>query len=113
MLNVSMIALQFVLPLCDYKVWINTKRGAKVKHYLHLMVELNMTEEEFRTRRMEERKCTAYFAMQREMGREHEKEKREEERAQKREKAHRVKEAYARGGKKALMKGKWPRLTQD
>jgi hypothetical protein len=41
------------------------------------------------------------------------KEKREEERAWKREKARRTKEAYARGGEKALMKGKWPCLTQN
>jgi hypothetical protein len=32
---------------------------------------------------------------------------------QKREKARHVKEAYAKGGERALMKGKWPRLTQD
>jgi hypothetical protein len=30
-----------------------------------------------------------------------------------REKTRRVKEAYGRGDEKALMKGKWPRLTQD
>jgi hypothetical protein len=24
-----------------------------------------------------------------------------------------VKEVYAKGGERALMKGKWPRLTQD
>jgi hypothetical protein len=41
------------------------------------------------------------------------KEKPEEKRAQKREKARRAKEAYARGGEKVLVKGKWPRLTQD
>jgi hypothetical protein len=40
------------------------------------------------------------------------KEKREE-RARKREKAQRAKEVYAKGGERALMKGKWPRLTQD
>jgi hypothetical protein len=51
--------------------------------------------------------------MQREMDHEEYKEKREEERAQKREKARLVKEAYARSGEKTLMKGKWPRLTQD
>jgi hypothetical protein len=41
------------------------------------------------------------------------KEKQEEESAQKREKARRAKKAYARGGEKALIKGKWPRLTHD
>jgi hypothetical protein len=41
------------------------------------------------------------------------KEKREEERAQKQEKALPTKESYARGGEKALMKGKWPHLTHD
>jgi hypothetical protein len=39
------------------------------------------------------------------------KEKRELERAQKCEKARHAKEAYAKGGERALMKGKWPRLT--
>jgi hypothetical protein len=72
-----------------------------------------MMEEEFRARRMAERKRAAYFAMQREMTREEYKEKWEEERARKCEKPRRVKEAYARGGEKALMKGKWQRLTQD
>jgi hypothetical protein len=60
---------------------------------------------------MEERKCATYFAMQREMHREDYKEKREDERARKREKARCVKEAYTRGGEKALMKGKCPCLT--
>jgi hypothetical protein len=113
MLNVSLLVLHPVPPLCDYKIWISTERGAKVKHFLCLMVELNTMEEEFRIHRMEERKLASYFAMQCEMKREHEKEKQGEERARKHEKACRVKEAYARGGKKALMKGKWPRLTQD
>jgi hypothetical protein len=31
--------LQPVPLLCDYKVWIDTERGVKVKHYLHNMVE--------------------------------------------------------------------------
>jgi hypothetical protein len=62
-------------------------------------------------RRMAEHKHATYFAMQREMAREDYKEKWEEERAWKRKKARRVKEAYARGGVIALMKGKWPRLT--
>jgi hypothetical protein len=113
MLNLSFIILQHVPPLCDYKVWINTERGEKAKHYLRNMVELNMMEEEFCARRIEERRRAAYFAMQCEMDREEYKEKREEERAQKREKARCAKEAYARGGEKALIKGKWPRLTQD
>jgi hypothetical protein len=51
--------------------------------------------------------------MCREMDREQDKEKREEERARKREQARRAKEAFARGGDKALMKSKWPHLTQD
>jgi hypothetical protein len=50
--------------------------------------------------------------MHREMDYEQEKEKREEERATN-EKARHTKEAYARGGEEALMKDKWPRLTQD
>jgi hypothetical protein len=41
------------------------------------------------------------------------KEKREEERSWKHEKARRAKEAYARGGERALITRKWPRLTQD
>jgi hypothetical protein len=95
MLYASLLVLQSVLPLCDYKVWIDTERGAEVKHYLCLMVGLNMMEEEYHIHRMEERKRAAYFAMQHDMDREHEKEKREEERARKREKAHRAKKAYA------------------
>jgi hypothetical protein len=47
------------------------------------MVELNMMEEEFHACRMEERRCTAYFAMKREMDCEEYKEKWEEEREQK------------------------------
>jgi hypothetical protein len=78
LLNLSLILLQPVPPLCDYKVWIDTERGAEVKHYLHNMVELNMMEEEFRVRRMVEHKRAAYFAMQREMAHEEYKEKREE-----------------------------------
>jgi hypothetical protein len=84
-----------------------------VKHYLRNMVELNIIEEEFHAYRMAERKRAAYFAMQREMAHEEYNEKREEGRARKREKARCVKEVYARAGEKALMKGKWPRLTQD
>jgi hypothetical protein len=100
-----------VPPLCDYKVWIDTKRREEVKCYLRNMVELNMMEEEYRARRMEERRRAAYFAMQCEMDREEYKENREEERAWKHDKARRAKEAYGRGGEKALMKGKWPHLT--
>jgi hypothetical protein len=72
---VSLLVLQPVPPLCDYKVCIDTERGAEAEHYLYLMDELNMMEEEFCTRRMEEHKRAAYFAMQCEMDREHEKEK--------------------------------------
>jgi hypothetical protein len=90
--------------LCDYKVWIDTERGATTKRHLRNMVELNM---------MAECKCTTYFAMKHEVAYEEYKEKREEERASKREKARRIKEAYAKGGERALMKAKWPRLTQD
>jgi hypothetical protein len=75
MLNLPLIVLQPVPPLCDYKVWIDTERGEKVKHHLRNMVKLNMMEEEFRAHRMEERRCAAYFAMQREMDREEYKEK--------------------------------------
>jgi hypothetical protein len=58
-LNVSLLVLQHVPPLCDCKVWIDTERGAEVKYHLHNMVELNMMKEEFRVRRMAERKRTA------------------------------------------------------
>jgi hypothetical protein len=112
LLNLTFIVLQHVSSLCDYKVLIDTERGAEVKRHLRNMVELNMMEEEFHARTMAEHKCAAYFAMKREMDREEYKEKREEERAQKREKARRAKEAYAKGGERALMKGKWPHLTQ-
>jgi sRNA-binding protein len=70
-------------------------------------------EEEFCARRTVERRHVVFFAMQREMDREEYKEKREEERAEKREKARCAKEVYERGGEKALLKGKWARLTQD
>jgi hypothetical protein len=112
LLNLALIVLQLVPPLCDYKVWIDTERGAAVKRHLRNMVELNMMEE-FCGRRMAERKCATYFAMKREMACEEFKEKREEERARKREKARRAKEAYAKGGERALMKVKWPHLTQE
>jgi hypothetical protein len=51
--------------------------------------------------------------MHREMDHEENEEKREEKRAWKREKACRAKEAFARGGKKVLIKGKWSGLNQD
>jgi hypothetical protein len=51
--------------------------------------------------------------MHHEMNHEEYKEKREEEKAHKREKSRHANEAYARGGDKVLMKGKWTHLTQD
>jgi hypothetical protein len=112
LLNLPLIVLQYVPPLCDYKVWIDTERGAEAKRHLCNMVELNMMEE-FPTHRMTECKRAAYFVMKREIDRKEYKEKREKERAPKREKARHTKEAYVKGGERALMKGKWPRLTQD
>jgi hypothetical protein len=112
-LNLSLTVLQHVPPLCDYKVWIDTERNAEVKRYLCSMAELNMMEEEFHARSMEEHKRAAFFARQHEMDCEEYKEKREQERAHKCEKAQRAKEAYARGGDEALRKAKWPSLTQD
>jgi hypothetical protein len=91
MLNLSLIVLQPVPPLCDYKLWIDTKRGEEAKHHLHNMVKLNMMDEEFLARRMEERRRAAYFAMKCEMDCEEYKEKREKERVRKCEKARRVK----------------------
>jgi hypothetical protein len=41
MLNSSLIVLQSVFPLCDYKVWIDTERGEEAKNHLHRMVELD------------------------------------------------------------------------
>jgi hypothetical protein len=70
------------------------------------MVELNMMEEEFHARRMEEHRRAAFFARQHEIDHEEYKEKREEERACKREKAWRAKEVYERGGDEALRKAK-------
>jgi hypothetical protein len=113
MLNLTLIVLQSVFPLCDYKVWIDTERGEEAKNHLRRMMELNLMEKEFHARRMTERRRAVFFAMQREMDRGEYKEKREEERARKREKARRVKEAYERGGEKALVKDKWARLTHD
>jgi hypothetical protein len=40
MLNLSLIVLQLVFPLCDYKVWIDTERGEEAKNHLRRMVEL-------------------------------------------------------------------------
>jgi hypothetical protein len=113
MLNLSLTVLQHVPSLCDYKVWIDTERDVEVKHYLRSMVELNMMEEEFHARRMEEHRHATFFARQREMDREEYKEKREQERARKHEKARHAKEAYEQGGDEALRKAKWPSLTQD
>jgi hypothetical protein len=112
-LNLSFTVLQPVPPLCDYKLWIDTERDAEAKCYLRSMVDLNMMEEKFCARRMEERRCAAFFARQHEMDREEYKEKREQERARKHEKARRVKEVYERGGDEVLTKAKWPSLTQD
>jgi hypothetical protein len=113
MLNLSLIVLQPVFPLCDYKVWIDTERGEEAKNHLRRMVELNLMEEEFRASRKAEPRCVVFFTRQHEMDREEYKEKQEEKMARKREKAQRAKEAYERGGEKALVKGKWARLTQD
>jgi hypothetical protein len=86
MLNLLLIILQPMPPLCDYKVWIDTETGEKVKHHLRNMVQLNIMAEEIHARRMEERRRVTYFAMQREMDREKYKEKKEKERARKHEK---------------------------
>jgi hypothetical protein len=87
MLNLSLIVLQPVFPLCDYKVWIDTERGEEAKNHLRRMVELNLMEVEFRARRIAEHRRAVFFASQREMDREEYKEKREEERTRKRENA--------------------------
>jgi hypothetical protein len=79
-LNLFFIVLQPVPPLCEYKVWINTERCAEVKCYLRSMVELNMMDEEFHARMMEEHRRAAFFARQHEMDHEEYKEKREQER---------------------------------
>jgi hypothetical protein len=76
------------------------------------MDELNMMEE-FCAHRLAKHKRAAYFDMKREMDHEEYKEKQEEEMARKHEKARHAKEVYAKGGERALMKGKWPCLTQD
>jgi hypothetical protein len=71
-----------VFPLCYYKVWIDTERGEEVKHHLRHLVELNLMEEEFRARRIEERWHADYFDMQHEMDHQEYKEKREAKRAE-------------------------------
>jgi hypothetical protein len=76
-LNLSLIILQHAPALCDYKVWIDTERDAEAKCYLRSIAELNMMEEEFRARRMKERRRATFFARQHEMDREEYKEKRE------------------------------------
>jgi hypothetical protein len=113
MLNLSLIVLQPVFPLCDYKVWIDTERCEEEKNHLRHMVKLNLMEEELCARRTVEHKHAVFFASQREMDREEYNEKREEERTRKREKARCAKAAYERGDEKVLVKGKWARLTQD
>jgi hypothetical protein len=74
MINELFTILQPVLPLCDYKVWIDTVRGQEVISYLCLMAWLNMMEEEFHTHRMEEHKRATYFAIHCEMDHEQDKE---------------------------------------
>jgi phosphoglycerate dehydrogenase-like enzyme len=69
------------------------------------MARLDMMEEEFRARRMEEHKCAAAFSLRREMECEQDKEKREEW-EWKREKARRAKAAFLKGGEEAQIKGK-------
>jgi hypothetical protein len=46
----SLIVLQPVSPLCDYKLWIDIERDDKAKHHLRNMVKLNIMEEEFHAR---------------------------------------------------------------
>jgi hypothetical protein len=86
MLNLSLIVLQPVFPLCDYKVWIDTERGEEAKNHLCRMVELNLMEVEFRACWTAEHRCAIFFARQHEVDHEEYKEKREGERARKREK---------------------------
>jgi hypothetical protein len=59
------------------------------------------------------RSVSASHALPCSVARKEYKEKREDERAERCEKARRVKEVYARGGEKALMKYKWPCFTQN
>jgi hypothetical protein len=70
MLNLPLIVLQPVFPLCDYKVWIDTERGEEAKNHLRCMVELNLMKEEFHARRIAEHRRVVFFANQREMDRE-------------------------------------------
>jgi hypothetical protein len=63
MLKLSLIVLQPMFPLCDYKVWIDTERGEEAKCHLCHMVELNLMEDEFYARRMAERRHDTYFVM--------------------------------------------------
>jgi hypothetical protein len=81
MLNLSLIVLQSVFPLCDYKVWIDMERGEEAKNHLRRMVKLNLMEEEFHACRTAEHRRAIFFASQREMDRDEYKEKRKEERA--------------------------------
>jgi hypothetical protein len=67
MLKLSLIVLQPVFLLCDYKVWIDTERGEEAKCHLRHMVELNLMEEEFHTCRVEEHRRDTYFTMHHEM----------------------------------------------
>jgi hypothetical protein len=62
MLNLSLIVLQPVFSLCDYKVWIDTERGEEAKNHLHRMVEFNLMKEEFHARRTAERRHATFFA---------------------------------------------------
>jgi hypothetical protein len=81
-------------------VWIDTERGTDVISYACSMAHLNMTEEEFCARRMEEHQCVVvFFLLRREMEREHDMEKREEQ-ERKREKAHHAKRLSLRVVKK-------------
>jgi hypothetical protein len=59
MFNLSLIVLQTVPPLCDYKVWIDMERCEEAKHHLRNMIKHNIMEEEFRVHRMEERRRAA------------------------------------------------------
>jgi hypothetical protein len=61
MLNLSLIVLQLVFPLCDYKVWIDTERGEEAKNHLRRMVELNLMEEEFCARRTAEHRRAIFM----------------------------------------------------
>jgi hypothetical protein len=94
-------------------VWIDTERGTKAISYFFLMAHLNMMEDEFCTRRIVEHKHAAAFLIHREMECGKDKEKQEEERAQKCKKVCSAKATFLKGGEQAIIKGKWPCLTQD